>query len=75
MENAKRDIRLYEYDNGTLRKTGRGKTGARPHLFDTIEKCEGHIAFLREKYKSNASKQYLIVEYFGAYDSQIIKLD
>lgn len=75
MKNTKKDIRLYEYDNGIMKKTGRGKLGLRPHLFETLEECEGHIQFLREKYKSNPNTQYLIVEYFGSYHSRIVKLD
>jgi hypothetical protein len=41
MEN-KRDIRLYQYSAGGLQKVGRNKTGPRPHLFESVEKCEEH---------------------------------
>jgi len=74
MENKKRDFRLYEYENGTLRKVGRGKTGPRPHQFDEYEKCENHVDFLRHKYKSHANTQFLIIEYIGPYNSSIMRL-
>jgi hypothetical protein len=77
MEN-KKDIRLYEYVTGTLRKVGKGKTGTRPHIFDSIEKCESHIAHLRTRYKKvykeEDDTQYLIIEYFGVFNSKIIKI-
>jgi hypothetical protein len=77
MEN-KRDIRLYQYSAGGLQKVGRNKTGLRPHLFESVEKCEEHIEWLRNKYKSSYkaddNTQYLVIEYFGSYESKILKL-
>ena len=77
MEN-KRDIRLYEYATGTLRKVGRGKTGNRPHMFESVEKCEEHISNIQSRhrkiYQKDDDTQYLIIEYFGAFRSKIIKI-
>jgi hypothetical protein len=74
MENNKRDFRLYQYNSGQLQKVGKGKTGARPHLFDEYEKCENHVDFLRHKYKGYQNTQFLIVEYIGPYNSSITRL-
>lgn len=74
MEEVKRDLRVYQYNCGQLQKVGRGKTGPRPHIFNDIEGCTNHISFLREKYKGHKDTQFIVVEYFGPYDSKIVQM-
>ena len=71
MENPNRDIRLYQYTPGQLVKQGKGKTGPRPHIFNSVEACESHIEMLRNR---KFRYQYVIVEYFGTYESTILKV-
>jgi hypothetical protein len=74
MENIKRDFRLYQYNSGQLQKVGRGKTGPRPHLFEDYDACSNFIDLLRDKYKGYKETQFVIVEYFGAYNSRIVRV-
>lgn len=74
METIKRDFRLYQYNSGQLQKVGRGKTGPRPHLFEDYESCLIMVDFLRWKYKGYKDTQFVIVEYFGAYNSRIVQI-
>ena len=74
MENVKRDFRLNQYNSGQLQKVGRGKTGPRPHLFEDYETCSNFIDLLRDKYKGYKETQFVIVEYFGAYNSRIVRV-
>ena len=74
METNKGDFRLYHYDSGQLLKMGRGKTGTRPHLFEDYESCSNMVDFLRDKYKGYKDIQFVIVEYFGAYNSRIVRV-
>jgi hypothetical protein len=73
-ENKKPEFRLYEYETGTLRKVGSGKTGMRPHIFETVEGCSAQVERLREKYKSYADTQFVIVEYTGPFRSRIVTI-
>ena len=75
METAKRDIRLYEYDGGILRKFGFGKTHQIPHMHTSLESCQATVEILMQrKIYRKKDRQILIVEYLGAYDSKIINL-
>jgi hypothetical protein len=74
METVKRDLRVYQYNCGQLQKVGRGKTGPRPHIFEDLEVCTNHINFLREKYKGFGDTQFIVVEYFGPYNSRIVQI-
>lgn len=75
METAKRDIRLYEYDGGILRKLGFGKTHQIPHMHTSLESCQATVEILMQrKIYRKKDRQILIVEYLGAYDSKIINL-
>ncbi len=73
MEVVKRDLRVYRYNSGQLQKVGRGKTGPRPHIFEDLAGCTNHINFLREK-MWHGETQFIIVEYFGPYNSKIVQL-
>jgi len=59
----KRDIRLYAYYFGALRKTGSGKTGIHKHQFDNVDECKARIEVLRRT-KTWENDQFLIIEYF-----------
>lgn len=74
MEVVKRDLRVYQYNSGQLQKVGRGKTGPRPHIFEDLSGCTNHINSLREKYKGFGETQFMVVEYFGPYNSKIVQL-
>jgi hypothetical protein len=74
MENTKRDFRLYQYNSGQLQKVGRGKTGPKPHLFEDYDSCLNIVDFFRDKYKGYKDTQFVIVEYFGAYNSRIVQV-
>lgn len=74
MEATKRDFRLYQYNSAQLQKVGRGKTGPRPHLFEDYESCSNMVDFLRDKYKGYVDTQFVIIEYFGAYNSRIVRV-
>lgn len=85
MEN--RDLRLYRYGDGQLYKHHTfSKTS---HMFKTYEECETtYIGLLnnsqKRRIKNNMepftktsppkNMQYAIIEYFGNYDSKIIKI-
>ena len=74
MDAVKRDLRVYQYNCGQLQKVGKGKTGSRPHIFENIAVCANHINFLREKYEGFRETQFMVVEYFGPYNSKIVQL-
>ena len=38
-----RDLRLYTYDSGSLRKYGRGKTGVHRHFYNSMEDIEAYV--------------------------------
>jgi len=65
------EYRLYMYSDGTLRKVGKGKTGPRPHQFTDFESISDHVIFLKEKYRGYQKTQFVVVEWFGPYDSKI----
>jgi|694.fasta_scaffold00478_44 hypothetical protein len=70
-----RDIRLYYYDNGTLKKNGSRKG---EHLFESIEQLKNYL----EDKRNNSLRlkkfynivQFVIVEYFDKYKSKIIEV-
>lgn len=74
MENNKRDFRLYQYNSGQLQKIGKGKTGPRPHQFSELDICSNHVDYLRHKYKGYRDTQFIVVEYFGPYNSRIVTI-
>lgn len=59
-----RDLRLYTYGHGTLRKFGRSKSkinNSQRHFFTDIDQLRGHVHWLQTKgYKG---LQFVIVEY------------
>lgn len=68
----KKDIRLYFYEHGTLRKVYPRKY----HFHHSEDEAEKTIDLLmqnniRQKWKLS---QFLIVEYFNAYQSKILKI-
>ena len=70
-----RDLRLYIYETGGLVKSGKSKSkinNSQRHLFEDIEQMKHHINWLKEK--SKVWRQYIIVEYFGKYDSKILEI-
>lgn len=69
MEDTKRDIRLYYYSAGQLTIWRAKKKGM--HYFDDIFSAKAFIAVHDLK---NRKKQWVIVEYFGAYDSKILEV-
>ena len=73
-ENNKREFRLYEYNCGTLRKVGRGKTGNRPHIFENFDECSNQVDLLRHKFKSYSNTQFIVIEYFGPFNSRIVEI-
>ena len=76
METAKRDIRLYEFDGGILRKLGFGKTHQIPHMHTSLESCQATVEILmqRKNYRKK-DRQILMIEYFeDPYDVKIINL-
>lgn len=62
-----RDIRLYHYDNGTLKKMSPKKL----HHYTSISECMMMIGKMK-KQKFGGMYQYVIVEYTGTYSSEII---
>jgi len=72
----KRDLRLYYYESGSLRKHGSLKSGIRTkHFF----KSEEEIQEVLDWYTINSNRlrinhQYVVVEYFAIYQSKIIKV-
>lgn len=76
----KKDIRLYYYDNGSLKKWGRLRTeDLLRHYFNKVDDCVEHIYDrLLDKngiyYKSASRKTFVIVEYLDSYKSEIVCL-
>ena len=68
-----RDIRLYTYDSGSLRKYGRGKTGVHRHFYNSMEDIEAYVDRLKSNSR-NIGYQYIVIEYFSTYHSRIIKI-
>jgi hypothetical protein len=66
-----RDIRIYKYSRGTLKKVGSGKAGLDPHFYSNEKFAVGRISYLKI---TNPETQYLLVEYTGKYESKIIKI-
>jgi hypothetical protein len=66
-----RDIRLYYYQAGTLRKWNSGV-----YYFGSIEDCKKMIEKLKQptKYRKALDYQWVITEYFNPYDSKIIEV-
>ncbi len=69
--NEAKEYRLYQYSDGTLQKVGKGLIGPRPHKFKNFGLCAYHVSFLRDKHKYHLNTQFVVVEWFGAYDSKI----
>lgn len=65
-----RDIRIYKYSCGTLKKVGSGKTGLNPHFYSNEEFAISRVSYLK---KTNPEIQFLLVEYTNNYKSKIIK--
>ena len=65
MEN--RDLRLYTYNYGSLKRCGVGKL----HLFKDIYTLKERINILKNKGNKN---QFVIIEYFNSHESQIIEI-
>jgi len=72
--NTALEYRLYFYSEGTLRKEGKGKTRLRPHQFADTISAEEHVIFLRDKYRGYKNTQFVIVEWFGPYNSRIYSI-
>jgi len=73
IETVKRDIRLYYYEDGTLRKMGKGKTGINRHIFDSIESCKERILKLKTL-EHHSTDQFVITEYFPNESSIILEI-
>ena len=70
-----KDLRLYTYESGTLKRVGNSKSDKclrNRHYFTSIEEIESHIDKLTEKWLKG--KQFVIVEYFELYKSKIVKI-
>jgi hypothetical protein len=70
-----KDLRLYYYESGTLRRVGNSKSDKslrNRHYFTSLEEVENHIEKLTERWLKG--KQFVIVEYFELYKSKIIKI-
>jgi len=70
----KRDLRLYEYGYGTLKKVGSSRSkvnNSQRHFFDDIEQLKTHINWLKSKRQNT---QFIIIEYFGTYNSKILEI-
>lgn len=71
-----RDLRIYKYENGNLKKIGSNKSTKfkiLQHYFTNIQEIKEHIEWCRIKgfyYES----QIVIVEYFDSYKSRIIEI-
>ena len=57
-----RDIRLYIHDCGILQKN------RTTHKFNSLEECEEYVEKRAKKF------QFVILEYFGKFNSKIIKV-
>lgn len=72
----KKDIRLYYYDHGTLKKWGRLKKHAfQQHFFENDEDCVEYIYenILPKRFKG-LQNTFVVVEYTNPYESEIICL-
>lgn len=59
------DFRIYFYTSGTLQKHPRFKKS-----YKTLEDAENIIGL----YKYNKNYQWVITQYYGAYNSKIVKI-
>lgn len=76
----KKDIRLYYYEHGTLKKWGRLRTPnvKMRHFFDDVEECVDHvykeILTANDVWEGTRKKTFVVVEYFDSYKSEIVCL-
>lgn len=63
----KRDIRLYMYASGGLRKIGHGQMGV--HKYTSVPACMINLEKMRKK---SPHTQFVITEYFDSHISRII---
>lgn len=71
-----RDLRIYEYQNGTLKKIGKSKSDKikrQKHYFNSIDEVECHVFWLREK-GIYINSQIILIEYLNTYQSKIIQI-
>ena len=61
------DYRLYSFEGGILHKVI-----ARFHKHKTIDSVDEAISRIRRTY--NDVRQLIVVEYFGTYDSKIVRI-
>ena len=76
METAKRDIRLYEYDGGILRKLGFGKTHQIPHMHTSLESCQATVEILMQRkiYRKKDRQKSVPTDQVHQVDLQIVDL-
>lgn len=67
----KRDIRLYYYDAGQLKKND---TRKKYHHFETLEEVREMIESYKYRKLDIHFRQWVIVEYFDKYKSKIIEI-
>ena len=65
-----KDIRLYTYESGILKKSDIRK---KFHNFNSIEEAEKFIT-VRKQTKWYKDSQFVIIEYFDKYNSKIKKI-
>lgn len=74
-EVKERDLRLYWFKPslGVLCKFGKGKTGAKRHLYNNLNDIRNFIESLKSS-KLKGEKQFVVVEYLSPYNSKIIEV-
>lgn len=68
-----KDIRLYEYEAGQLRKPVYIRKSKKLHFHISEEEARKAVTWIRQNFKA-ASKQFVIVEYTDKYESKIIEV-
>lgn len=71
MKTIDKDIRIYTYESGGLKKFGYTKA---QHIYSSLEAAERALEIAKKRWAWANMMQFVIVEYTDKYESKIVEI-